>query len=651
MHIGLFNKQFGKKVKWRPLPPGSVTINPGFWKKRQERNRKAGLAHGHKMLEQDGNLDNMRIAAGRTTGTYRGKVFWDSDIYKWLEAIAYELAKEEDEQLRQWSDEAIELIEAAQEENGYIETYYQIAAPEERWRNMTNGHELYCAGHLFEAAVAWNRFLNDGRLLKVAVRFADNIDSYFGPGKQTGTGGHPEVELALVELYRETGEVRYLNMAKYFIDQRGKGLLPPGNHGGHGGPAVSQDHVPVREATTVEGHAVRQLYLTNGVTDLYTETGETHLLDAVLRLWEDAYYRKMFITGGLGSRHTFEAFSEPYELPTGRAYSETCAAIAGIIWNWRLLMLFGDGRYSDIMEHTLYNGFLSGVSLSGDRYFYVNPLSSSGTDPAIGRKRIERMEWPWTPCCPPNIMRTLAVLDHFIATTGENGLQIHQFISSTLRLGLEDGRHVVLTMESDFPWNGEVEITIDKMKQAGQGGSATETWPLMVRLPGWSTDTEITINGRHLDNHEIKSGYAVIHRAWQEGDTLRLAFPMQPNLLVSHPYIDATRDSCALQRGPLLYCLEQVDQDENIDIKDVFIDELSPLTSRWDNDTLGGVVFIEAEGYRQNTQPWNNKLYRVLGDGDGPSFVPVELKAVPYYSWANRGPNAMRVWIPRAHLR
>ena len=643
MHVGLHNEQYGPRARWRPLPPGSVVLQEGFWSRPQRANRIAGLRHGYEQLEKAGNFHNLKVAAGKAEGQFIGKVFWDSDVYKWLEAIAYELAKAPDAGLRRMVDETVPLIEAAQQKDGYLDTYFIIAEPEKRWQDLARGHEMYCAGHLIEAAVTFNRVLGEDRLLKVAVRFADHIDRTFGPGRRAGTPGHPEIELALVELYRETGERRWLDLAVYLLDQRGKGMLDPGGHGGHGGPAVYQDHVPVRDACTMEGHAVRQLYLTTGMADAYLETGEAALLDAMNRLWEDMSTRKTFIHGGLGSIHTNEAFSEPYELPNSRAYCETCAAIAAMMWNWRLLLAGGDGAYADSFEHELYNAFLSGVSLEGNRFFYVNTLLSRGADPAIGRKRIQRMEWPWTPCCPPNVMRFLALLDHYVATSGDGGLQLHHYMPATIDGEAGAAGAVRLRVDSQYPWEGAVRVSVEKA-----GGSQ---WPLKLRIPAWSDQVELRVNGRPADAVPREQGYLTLTRPWKAGDTVELGLKVVPTLYEAHPRIDSVAGSVAVTRGPVVYCLEQADQDPGVDVLSVQIDEMAPLSSAWNPGLLGGVVTVQAEGFLLDGEPWKNRLYRRLGEGTAQGRKPVKLTAVPYYAWANRGPNAMRIWIPRGRAR
>ena len=336
------------------------------------------LITGYAQLEKSGNFNNLRLAAGAGEGDYRTPMFMDSDVYKWLEAVGYELAADPNPTLEEMANHAIDLLEAAQADDGYLDSYWQVVKPDQRWTDIEHGHELYCAGHLFQAAVAYPRGTGDRRLLDIACRVADNIDGVFGPDKRHSTPGHPEIEMGLIELYRETGEKRYLDLAIFFLDERGQGHLKPIYRWTP--TKYYQDHVPVRDASTMEGHAVRQLYLTAGVTDAYLETGEQALFDAMLRQWHDMTERKMYITGGLGALHEGEAFGEPYELPNDSCYCETCAQIASIMWSWRMLLATGESRYADLLEQTLYNGFLSGISLDGQRYFYVNPLLSRGPD-------------------------------------------------------------------------------------------------------------------------------------------------------------------------------------------------------------------------------------------------------------------------------
>lgn len=613
-------------ARWRTLPLSSVTLHDGFWAVRRETNQTVSLQHGYQMLEQAGNFHNFRLAAGQEQGEYRGPVFADETVYKWLEAVAYELARTKDSALRQMADTVIGLVAAAQQPDGYLNTYFTVVEPDRRWADLDFGHELYCAGHLFQAAVAFHRALGDRRLLDVAMRFADYIDSVFGPDKRQGTCGHPEIEMALIELFRDTGEQRYLNLARFFIDQRGQGKM---RGLGWAGPEYHQDRVPLRQATEIEGHAVRAMYLMAGATDLYLETGEQALLEALQRLWGDMTAHKLFITGGIGSRYEGESFGDPYELPSDRCYCETCAAIGSIMWNWRMLLATGQARFADLIEQTIYNGFLSGLALDGAHFFYVNPLLSRGD--------YARQEWYGVPCCPPNIMRTIATVEQYLATADAQGLQIHLYHPATIRGTLTTGQAIALRMETAYPWEGNVRLTVDETD-----GSV---WRLSLRVPGWAEGAELRVNGESVVPAAPAGDYAVIERAWRTGDTVELVLPLTPCLVEPHPWIDSVRHSLAIRRGPLLYCLEQADQPVNV--LAVQIDDQAPLEAEWDAQFLGGMVIIRASGFEVDTNPWNKHLYRPRDRNTAPVRRAVSLRAIPYFAWANRGANAMRVWIPR----
>jgi len=617
------------------LDARAVAIDGGLWAARQAVNRESALPHGFRMLEAAGNLENLRIVAGRSTGRYRGPVFMDSDVYKWLEAAANEMARAPSEWLRSASAETIGLVEGAQGSDGYVNSYYQVAEPGKRWTDFAHGHELYCAGHLFQAAVAHRRATGDDRLLAVARRFADAIDRMFGPGRRAATPGHPEIEMALVELYRETGERRYLELARAFVEQRGHGWLGPGRYNS---PAYFQDRLPVREATGVEGHAVRALYLTTGVTALYLETADRALLDALTRQWDDMVGGKLYVTGGVGSRHLAEAFGRPYELPNDLAYCETCGAIASVMWSWRMLLATGQSRFADLIERTLYNAVLAGVSLGGDRYFYVNPLASDGEVESLSRGGCRRKEWHLVACCPPNVMRLLASLGHYVATRDASGLQIHQYGSARIATALATGPTATLRMASAYPWEGRVQLTMEE-------GDA-RPWTLALRVPGWCRAIRARVNGREIEGAIGPTGYLRLERAWEEGDTVELDLPMAARLVEPHPWIESTRGCVAIERGPLVYCLEAADHPE-ARIADLEIDASAPLASAWEPDRLGGVTAVRATGFRVDTQAWAGHLYRTVGSAPAPARRRAALTAIPYYAWANREPGAMRVWIPR----
>jgi DUF1680 family protein len=610
----------------KTIPLKNVSVRDGFWSGRQAINHTISLKHAYQKLDDSGNFNNLKLAAGSGAGEYCKPVFMDSDVYKWLEAVSYELANLPDPELQAMANEAIDLLAAAQQEDGYLNSYFQVVEPDRKWQELAMGHEMYCAGHLIEAAVAHHRATGGKKLLDIACRFADQLDATFGPGKRDAVPGHPEIELALVELYRETGEQRYLTLAGFLISQRGRGKMigqTPFNTGYH------QDRVPVREAKIVEGHAVRQLYLLSGIADIYLETGEKALLDAAERLWRDMTGHKMYVTGGLGARHLGEAFGEAYELPNDTAYAETCATIANMMWNWRMLAITGEARYADLIESSLYNGFLSGISLDGQRYFYVNPLSSRGG--------IERPEWYGCACCPPNVMRQIALLGHYIATTNQDGLQIHQYIASEIAHELGDSNRVKVRLETSYPWVGIVRLTIVE--------TGAIPWEIALRIPSWCDEASVQIGERVSDVTHIDGGYARFKRSWQPGDVVQLNLRLSPRFIQPNPRIDATQGNLAITYGPLVYCFEGADQPDGIDLADVRLYTNSPLETIRRENLLGGVMQIKAQGAVEDTSQWTGTLYRAVSAA-APLYKNTALTAVPYYAWANRGPGPMRVWVP-----
>ncbi len=585
-------------ARLRPLALGAVTIDGGLWADRRRLNRERLIPDGARRLEEAGNLPNLRRAAGLEAGGFIGMRFSDSDVYKWLEAIGWEGSAA--------GDEAIGVIEAAQREDGYLNSHYQVDPPGEPWSNIAWNHELYCAGHLIEAGLAHARVRGDERLLRVARRFADLLVRRFGGAGSDVTPGHPEVELALVALFRHTGERSYLSLAQAFVDRRGRGTLQPARLGS----SYFQDRVPVREQAEVEGHAVRALYLNAGVTDLYLETGEAALLDAMQRQWRDMAGRKAYVTGGVGAHYLDEAFGDGYELPPDRCYGETCAAIASILWNWRMLLATGEARFADLLDRTLYNGFLAGLALDGGGYSYVNPLQvrEGHRDPV--EEGAQRRPWYACACCPPNVMRLLASLDRYVATQDDaGGLQIHQYLDATLP---------GVRMRTRYPWDGVVELEIT------EPGTRT----LALRVPPW---------GRaRLDGEPVAPGYARLERDWRAGDRVTLALDMTPRLVFPHPRIDAVRGCAAIERGPLVHAVEGA-------VDDARIDPQGELRAVERPDLLGGVVTVAAAGARVDPPDpeWPYGSFE-------PDTRPEPLEAIPYAWWGNRGEPGMRVWIPTA---
>ncbi|MFD9395256.1 glycoside hydrolase family 127 protein [Streptomyces sp. NPDC060000] len=626
------------------LASAAVEVRAGFWSIRREVNARTSIPQGPGLLESAGNLHNLRVAAGAAEGAFKGAYpFVDSDVYKWLEAASWQLAQPMPEDQGPLADDVeriVSLVAGAQRPDGYLNTWFQLLKGGERYKDLRWGHELYCAGHLIQAAVAHHRATGRTELLDVAVKFADQIDSVFGPpgsGKEIdGVDGHPEVETALVELYRETGERRYLDLAGYFLGRFGHGLL--------GGEAYCQDRVPLREADNVEGHAVRQLYLLAAAADLATETGDAELRAAAERLWRAMTATKTHLTGGLGAHHDEEDFGDPYELPNERAYCETCAAIASVQWSWRMALLTGEARYSDLIERTLYNGFLAGVSLDGERWLYVNPLQvRDGHTDTGGDQSARRTRWFRCACCPPNAMRLLASLEHYLASSGSGGLQIHQYVTGRYTGDL-DGTPVVVSTETDYPWHGTIALTVEETPN-------DRPWTLSLRIPHWGGDHRVRVGDTVYDRSDapVTDGWLRLERTWAPGDQVVLELALEPRLTAADPRVDAVRGCVAIERGPLVYCLEGIDHPGG-GLDDMVLDTTRPLAVKHRPDLLGGVTAVVAAGRRRDPAEagwWPYRTARTTGAADTPpAEEPLELTAIPYYAWANRQDGGMRVWLP-----
>jgi len=615
----------------RPLPPGSATLEGGLWGHRLRVNREASVPEGLGHLREYGNLRNLEIAAGLAEGEATGPIFADSDVHKWLEAAAWEYGREPDEALLDDILEVTRAVAGAQAPDGYLDSVPQLRGVP-RYFDLPWSHEHYCAGHLMQAAVAQVRATGRRDLLDVAVRLADHLVETFGDGegRLREVDGHPVIETALVELYRETGTAAYLDLARWFVEARGTGIIAA--HGKQ--PTYFSDRVRVREATTVEGHAVRAVYLGAGATDVAVETGDRELLAALEAQYAAMVDGKQYLTGGLGSRWDGESFGDPHELPSDRAYAETCAAIGAVQWAWRLLLATGDARYADQIERMLLNGFLSGLSLDGTEYFYVNPLqvrtgahAEEERNPAAGRR-----PWFGCACCPPNIMRTLSSLEGYLATVTGDTVQLHQYAPGTITAELPGGV-LRLRVVTEYPYAGRVTLHVEEAA-AGAG--------LALRVPAWA-------DGATLDGVPVAAGgYATVDRPLAAGDTVVLDLPVTPRLTAADPRVDDARGCVAIERGPLVYALEQVDQEPGAVVDDVRIDPAAPLGEEERPDLLGGTVVVTATGtvQRRPDAPAGSGPYRPAGTPAPAVGDPVTLRAIPYHLWANRGPQAMRVWIP-----
>lgn len=626
----------------RPMGADRVTLTGGLLGAWQTRNTEATLPHAVGQVRASGVLDNFRRVAHATGAPFRGSyAFADTDAYKTLEAAAYELARTdtamglamEPTPVRAFYEEAVDLVTAAQAEDGYLSTFHQGAgAPGRPWADLATGHELYNLGHLVQAALAAVRQLGDDRLLTVARRFADLVVDRFGDGGRAEYCGHPQVEAALVELYRETGHEPYLRQAELFVERRGSGLFA----GAPFGPAYYADHAPLRDLDSVTGHAVRMVYLAAGATDVAIERGDTARLDHLLGLWDDMVRTKSYLTGGVGSRHSDEAFGDRYELPSERAYAETCAAIGTMQWGWRLFVATGSAAVLDQVERVLYNGFAAGISLDGTRFFYDNPLQRrpDHTDgrPADPAEPLRR-GWFGCACCPPNATRWVSQLQDHVALETPDGVALALLTACRLRSAA-----LSVDVATDYPWDGRVTIRVLDARAA----PAT----LRFRIPGWATTPRVTVDGEPA-GVEMSEGWLHLTRAWRPGQEVVLDLPMRARLVTSHPAIDATRGAVAAMRGPVVHCLEQVDSPVPVD--DVVVHTIGG-PARPAGQALDPVLGRALTAHVSRRPAPSDDPYPDA-DPTGPSNTPpatsttTEVALVPYHLWANREPGAMRVWL------
>jgi DUF1680 family protein len=624
-----------------PVSFADVTLDDPFWAPRQETNRTVSLPHMYKKLVETGRISAFDLNFERSVPSPIVLIFGDSDPAKWLEAAAYALVKQDDPVLAQLVDEVADKIISAQQPDGYLNTHFTAVQPEMRWKNLRDWHEMYCAGHLIEAAVAHHQATGDPKLLDALSRYADHIDATFGreEGKRRGYGGHPEIELALVKLYHETGEPRYLALSKYLVDERGQ----PNPHY-YDVEAVArgedpkkfwartyeycQAHVPIRQQNKVVGHAVRAMYLMSGVADLAHEYDDATLLETCEQLWTNLVYQRMYLTGGIGpSRHN-EGFTTDYDLPDETAYAETCASIALVMWNQRMLQFRGEGKYADIIEQTLYNGFISGLSLDGANFFYVNPLASAGTH--------HRTPWFECPCCPPNVGRTLATLGNYIYSTGAHDLWVHLYPQNSATVAV-DGVEVNVRLRSNYPWDGDIALEFTP--------AVAQEFALHLRIPGWCDEWRLLVNGASVGEAQPINGYVTVTRAWQPGDHVELSLAMPVQSVWAHPAVRQMQGRLAHQRGPVVYCLEAVDNPgiENLDRITFSAEQVAGMTSEYRPDLLGGVTVLRGQGTLISGEGWDaTTLYR---HNRPSSTQPIEVTAVPYSVWDNRAAGEMRVWF------
>ncbi len=636
------------KPKLTPVPFTAVRFNDSFWAPRIEVNRAVTIPHIYKKLEETGRISAFDLNFERQIPSPIVLIFGDSDPAKWIEAASYSLATHPDPELAAQVDQVIDRVIGAQQPDGYLNTHFTQAQPDMRWKNLRDWHEMYCAGHLIEGAVAHYQATGQRKLLDALSRYADLMDATFGlePGKKPGYCGHPEIELALVRLYQATGNRRYLELSKYFVEERGQ-------HGPEkphyfdlearargDDPAAfwaktyeyCQAQQPIREQEKVVGHAVRAMYLLSAVADLAGEYDDPSLKKTSDRLWENLLTKRMYLTGGIGpSRHN-EGFTMDYDLPDETAYAETCATIGLVMWNERLLQFDGDRKYADVVERGLYNGVLSGISMDGSRFFYENPLSSAGNH--------HREEWFYCPCCPPNLARVVASVGNHLYSTSENGLWVHLFAGSETHIQLNN-LPVIVHQETNYPWDGTVRFQFVLPEQEQANGS--KRFSLFLRLPGWCDGHSVFVNGQPFDAPRTAGGYLEIDREWRSGDVVEYEMEMPIRPVFANPAVRLLEGRVAIQRGPVVYCLEGVDNGGGLlDRISLNPQEISlSFTAEYRPDLLGGITVIHGKGCAIDDTDWDGELYR----SQAPLEKDVEITAIPYCVWDNREPGEMRVWF------
>lgn len=622
---GLLHLGNSPHARLHPVPVRAVQLQPGFWKSRQDVTIERSIPTLLELLEQHGIVDNFRRLAGPDRQPpRRGPLYTDSDLYKWMEAAAWSLQVRPDPKLEATLDQLTGVIRAAQEPSGYLNTWFVDDRASLRWQQQVTGHELYCLGHLLQAGIAYWRSTGKRALLEVGVRFVEHLIRDFGPApKQPLLTGHPELELALAELYRTTADRRYLDLAAYLFSGVERERLK----------LRERDLVyifsgkPFTERTQLEGHAVRALYASTGAADYVLETGDEAFRRTVFRLSEDLAFRKMYVTGGAGSRAAGEAFGDPYELPNRQAYTESCAAIAGMLVHQRLLHLTGEARYADLMERALYNGICSGMSSSGTLYCYRNPLAAPASD---------RIRNPWydTTCCPPNLQRTFTALGAYFFSTSREGVWVHFYDNATLAWKLESGAPLRLDVRTGMPWQGETAITLTP--------EHPEEFTLHLRIPSWSVATSLQINGEGHRGSVRPGEYIALRRTWRPGDRVRLVFDMTPRRVFANPRVGEDYGKAALQRGPFVYCLEQHDN-PGLAVFEVALDGRAPIETVPGSDALSGATLLRTAGFAHSTPLERRPLY------DFQPAVPeksVPLTFIPYFAFHDRGPADFTVWLP-----
>jgi uncharacterized protein len=631
---GIENLGKSPRAKLREIPVRAVTIQSGFWAQRREINVTKSIPTMHDLLEANGRMNNFRRLTGKSQAKQSGPVFSDSDVYKWTEAAGFVLQSGDRPELRAMAEKMTAEVIAVQEPSGYLNTYYQDDHKSERMltQTQTTGHELYNIGHMLQGAIAYYRATGDHTLLDAGIRFVnDFLMANYGPApKQPIVSGHPEIELAMIELYRITGDKRQLDLAGYILAGDERLHLPERR------TIYMFSGTPFTARTKLEGHAVRAMYACCGATDYYMETGDPVYWKTLNTLWNDMTTTKMYVTGGVGSRSDGEAFGNAYELPNDRAYGESCAAIGNMMWNWRMLAATGDAKFTDVIERALYNGINSGMSLDGTLYCYRNPLAF---DPSTGEKI--RNPWYDVTCCPPNLERTFASLPGYFYSTSSDGIYLHLYDNSELNWHLENGVGLKVTQKTNYPWDGAMEVTVTPAQPSN--------FTFYLRMPGWADGAQVAVNGKAIT--EAKPGeYLPIHRQWSPGDVIRLHLEMPVQVLQANPQVADDAGRVAVQRGPLVYCMEELDQPTGVEMSDLAVDlgqkPQAQFQSEMKKDLLGGVVVLRHTGVAYDRTASRNALYsRYSGRQVASRKVP--LTFIPYYAWSNRQETSMQVWTPK----
>jgi uncharacterized protein len=628
-------------AKLKTVPVRAVVIQDGFWSQRRKTNLVSSIPSMHDELLAHGRMDNFLRLKGESTEPQKGPVYSDSDIYKWTEAVAFALQTQAQPQLRQTTNAMIRDVVAIQEPSGYLNTYYVDDRKSKRmeYDTQTTGHELYNIGHMLQGAIAYYRATGDRTLLDAGIRFVDEfLLPNYGPGanQKAIVAGHPEIEMALVELYRTTGKHEYLDLAGYIL------------HGDERIPLRKQQIVymfcgiPFTNRTKLEGHAVRAMYACCGATDYYLETGDRAYWKTLNALWEDLAAHQLYVTGGVGARESGEAFGDAYELPNARAYGESCAAIGNMMWNWRMLAASGEARFTDVIERALYNGINSGMSLDGKTYCYRNPLAFDPSGDSSDRHAPDgniRNPWYDTTCCPPNLERTFASLPGYFYSTSSDGVYVHLYDNSAMNWHLHDGNALNIRQKTNYPWEGEVEITV--------APASPSEFTVHVRIPGWSVKNAVKVNGAEVSGAR-PGEYLAIRRHWSTRDTIQLSFDMTPHLLKANPAVNEDRGRIAFQRGPLVFCMEhldQINQEPSIDIASYTVKLDGDTTAHFEPNLLDGVMILSHPGYI-NRSPADLSLYYSADEKMNSRQIATTLKLIPYYAWSNRNLSSMQVWIP-----